>query len=101
MNSAKSSGKKRSELPPCGYQKSAEEYRSLPSLQEYLLVAQDRCHIEHYVRQNQQQWLMTEYNELNATITLNSIQCQLLLADVYDKLIFPAPAVEPAADAEA
>ena len=70
-----------------------EEYRSLPSLQEYLLVAQDRCHVEHYVRQSQQQWLMTEYNEPDATIVLASIECQLLLADVYDKLVFPSEAI--------
>ena len=68
----------------------AEEYRSLPSLQEYLFVAQDRYHVEHYVRQGAQQWLMTEYNELNATITLASVECQLALAEIYYQLVFPS-----------
>jgi Uma2 family endonuclease len=63
----------------------AEEYRSLPSLQEYLLIAQDRYHVEHYVRQSNQQWLLTEYHELHETIQLPSINCQLRLADIYDK----------------
>ena len=63
----------------------AEEYRTIPSLQEYLLIAQDRYHVEHYVRQSDQQWLLTEYRELHETIALNSINCQLRLADIYDK----------------
>lgn len=28
-----------------------EHYRSLSSFTEYLLIAQDRCHVEHFVRQ--------------------------------------------------
>ena len=79
----------------------AEEYRSLPSLQEYLFVAQDRYHVEHYVRHGAQQWLMTEYNELDAIIRLASVECQLALADVYYQLVFPALTDEPAAEAEA
>lgn len=63
----------------------AEEYRSLPSLQEYLLIAQDRYHVEHYVRQSDQQWLLTEYHDLQQTVQLSSINCQLKLADIYDK----------------
>lgn len=31
-------------------------YRQLDSLQEYLLVAQDRSHVEHYVRQDETSW---------------------------------------------
>lgn len=63
----------------------AEEYRSLPSLQEYLLIAQDRYHVEHYIRQSDQRWLLTEYKELHETVQLTSINCQLKLADIYDK----------------
>lgn len=63
----------------------AEEYRGIASLQEYLLIAQDRYHVEHYVRQSNQQWLLTEYKELHETLLLTSINCQLKLADIYDK----------------
>jgi len=34
-------------------------YRRLESLQEYLLIAQDKVRIEHYVRQGAQ-WLLSE-----------------------------------------
>lgn len=63
----------------------AEEYRSLSSLQEYLLIAQDRYHVEHYARQPDQRWLLTEFKELHETVQLSAINCQLKLADIYDK----------------
>jgi len=63
-----------------------EEYRSIPSLREYLLIAQDRCHAEHYIRQTANQWLLTEFNDLQDTIHLPSINCHLTLSDVYDKV---------------
>jgi Uma2 family endonuclease len=64
----------------------ADEYRTIASLQEYLLVAQNRIHVEHYVRQSKNQWLLTEYNALDDVIHLASIQCDLVLADVYGKV---------------
>ncbi len=63
-----------------------EHYRKLPSLAEYLLIAQDKHHVEHYTRQPDNQWLLSETNDLQATIDLPSIVCRLMLADVYDKV---------------
>jgi Uma2 family endonuclease len=67
-----------------------EEYRTIPSLREYLLIAQDRCHAEHFVRQGGAQWLLTEFNEMQDTIFFPSINCRLTLSDVYDKVKWPA-----------
>jgi Uma2 family endonuclease len=66
-----------------------EEYRSIPSLREYLLIAQDRCRVEHYVRQTANQWLSAEFDDLQDTIYLPSINCRLTLSDVYDKVKWP------------
>ncbi|EDN71041.1 protein of unknown function DUF820 [Beggiatoa sp. PS] len=68
--------------------KKFQHYRTLDSLQEYLLIAQDKCQIEHYVRQTNNQWLLLEINELESTIDLPSIQCSLALSDIYDKVEF-------------
>ena len=38
-------------------------YRRLESLQEYVLVAQDRPHIEHYTRQEGDRWLLAKSME--------------------------------------
>lgn len=61
----------------------AEEYRSIPSLKEYLLIAQTRHHIEHYVRRTGNQWLLSEYYSSQDMIRLAAINCDLSLAEVY------------------
>jgi Uma2 family endonuclease len=66
--------------------KKFQNYRTLASLQEYLLVAQDEYRIEHFVRQPDGQWLLSEAKELDATLDLTSIACQLAMSDVYEKV---------------
>lgn len=63
-----------------------EHYRKLDSLIEYVLIAQNRPHIESYRRQADQQWLLRECSELDGTLRLPSIDCDLALAEVYDKV---------------
>src|SRR5262245_17629273 len=62
-----------------------EHYRTLASLQEYLLVSQDKCHIVHYVRQEDQTWVLSETTRRNDSIYLSSIDCHLSVAEVYAK----------------
>ncbi|MFI0398856.1 MAG: Uma2 family endonuclease [Thiolinea sp.] len=62
-------------------------YRRLASLQEYVLVAQDRLSIERYTRNQQGQWLLSEVNELEQQLPLDAINCGLLVKDVYEKVI--------------
>ncbi len=64
----------------------AWHYRQIVSLAEYLLVSQDRHHIEHYVRQPDGQWLLSETGNLRDIINLPSINCALAMAEVYDKV---------------
>lgn len=63
-----------------------QSYRTIDSLREYLMIAQNRHHIEHYVRQADGQWLFSEATALAASIHLPSIDCELPLTDVYDKV---------------
>jgi len=61
-------------------------YRRIESLAEYLLISQDQYRIEQYVRQPDNQWLMSEVANLEESIELPSIKCKLLLSDVYDRV---------------
>jgi Uma2 family endonuclease len=61
-------------------------YRRIESLAEYLLISQDKYCIEQYVRQPDNQWLMSEVSKLEERIELPSIKCRLLLSDVYDRV---------------
>jgi len=61
-------------------------YRKIATLREYLLVSQDQPSIERYVRQ-QDAWLLTEAVGLEASMSLDSINCVLSLREVYDKVL--------------
>ncbi len=62
-------------------------YRRLASLHDYVLVSQDAVRVEHYVRQGEK-WVLSEASLLTDTVSLASIQCTLVLEDIYDKVRF-------------
>jgi Uma2 family endonuclease len=68
----------------------AEQYRTIASLREYILVAQDRCHVERYVRQAGDQWVLSEFGDPAAAFHIDAIVCDLALREVYDKVKFAA-----------
>jgi Uma2 family endonuclease len=70
-----------------------ERYRERESLQEYLLVAQDRAHLERYARQPRGEWLLSVVDGLDKALELPSLGCRLELARVYHMVTLPADAV--------
>jgi Uma2 family endonuclease len=66
-------------------------YRRLESLQDYVLVAQDKVRVEHFVRRDDAsgQWVLTEISEPGGTLHLASIGCDLSLSDIYDRVESP------------
>lgn len=68
-----------------------EKYRQIASLRDYIVVAQDRVHVERYTRQGEGFWLLSEESELSATLQLDSIGCTLALRDIYENA-FDTPA---------
>lgn len=67
--------------------KKFESYRALASLQEYLLISQDRT-LEHYVRQAKSTWQFSEVSGSGAILELPSIGMTLTLAQVYERVVF-------------
>jgi Uma2 family endonuclease len=63
-----------------------ELYRGLETLREFVLIAQDRCHLEHYHRQVDDRWLLTEISELKGCLHLESIDVELVLEQIYFKV---------------
>jgi len=68
--------------------KKFQHYRSIESLQEYVLVGQDEARIEKYVRRGDGFWLLSEAVGLSAEIEFPSIECRIPLREVYDKINF-------------
>ena len=61
-------------------------YRTIPSLQEILLVAQDKVNVEQLVRQTGSEWLFREVADLELGVELPSIRCALTLRRVYRRV---------------
>ena len=72
-------------------------YRQLASLQEYVLVSQDKVLVEHYRRQEKQgtasvtgkDWIFADFQALEEILPLTSIQCELPLQEIYERVTFP------------
>lgn len=63
--------------------KKFDHYRTLESLTDYLLVAQDEAKIEHFTR-HQEGWLLTVAKGLDGALPLPSIDCELRLSELYE-----------------
>lgn len=63
-------------------------YKSIPSFREYLLVAQHRLYITHYVKTTNKKWEQEEATEVAASLHLPTIDCTLALSEVYRDVEF-------------
>lgn len=63
-------------------------YRSLESLQEYILIDQYNFSVEQCVRQSFQEWKFTEYQGKNEILKLEKINFQLPFSDIYEGITF-------------
>lgn len=68
-----------------------ENYRQIASLQDYLLVAQDKMQVECYSRQPDNTWIFTEFKRASDQFVLASIGCTLALEDIYEKVTLDQP----------
>lgn len=63
-------------------------YRSIITLQEYLLVDSESIYVEHHQRQSKDVWLLHEYRDLQSTLELKSIGVSIDLAALYEDTLF-------------
>ncbi len=66
--------------------KKFENYQSIESLKEYLLVSQSSQRVEQFVRQSGKNWIYSEAHEPSEAIKIQSIECVLKLEDIYLKV---------------
>ncbi|UKO99301.1 Uma2 family endonuclease [Nostoc sp. UHCC 0870] len=58
-------------------------YRSLPTLQEYVMIDQYEHLAEQFYRNTNGQWVFTEYESGESILSLQSIEFQIALSDIY------------------
>jgi Uma2 family endonuclease len=69
-----------------------ELYRLLPSLDEYVLIAQHRPRIETYRKTPDGRWLLSTFDGLDATVLVESLEISIPLSEVYNRVELPMPA---------
>jgi len=63
-------------------------YRSIESLQDYVLIDQESVHIEYFSKESDETWRLREYFSLEDVLTLESVQCTLPLQKIYKRVSF-------------
>lgn len=62
-----------------------ESYKQIASLQEYILVSQDRVNVERHFRLGTQ-WRTIEFQDIADVLSLASIRCELPLSHIYRRV---------------
>lgn len=64
-------------------------YSRIPTLEEYVLVAQDRFAIDRFkCQENSQNWSLSRYRGIDAVLELESLGISVPLAEIYDGVDF-------------
>ncbi|HEY0458106.1 MAG TPA: Uma2 family endonuclease [Pyrinomonadaceae bacterium] len=64
-------------------------YKSIASLTEYILIAQDRPHVTQFIKQDENNWLNREFNSIASGFHLASLDCEMELSELYEGVEFP------------
>lgn len=64
-------------------------YRTIESLTDYVLVAQETLHVEQYAKQADGRWLLSDFRAPGDVVSLDSLRCSLPLREIYDKVSMP------------
>lgn len=63
-------------------------YRSIPDLQEYLLINQYELDVQQYTKTDSDFWMFRAYETAADTIVLASIDVELTVATIYEGITF-------------
>ena len=63
-------------------------YRSIPEFKEYILINQYQYHVMQYVKTDDSKWIFTELQSESDILTLETIDFQIALSDLYEQVNF-------------
>ena len=69
-----------------------KEYKQIPTLRDYVLIAQDRMEVTHYSRRDLLTWVIEDYTQPTDILTLATLDVSMSLAEIYRKIVFPPSA---------
>ena len=65
-------------------------YRKIPSLREYVIIAQDKMRIEFHFKQQDDLWTLEVFNESDVILELKSVDLSISLSEIYRSVNFIA-----------
>lgn len=66
-----------------------ELYRTLDSLEDYVLLDQNRVLVEYYHRLHPGEWLLKTYDKIEDSLNFQAVAVEVSLRQIYNKVIFP------------
>ena len=76
--------------------KNLEFYRTIPTLENYLLIHTDDYKVDCFRRQTEDVWMIQFYAGIEAIAHLDSLDVDLPLTEIYEGVVFPKPENESA-----
>lgn len=70
----------------CEHGEKFSAYRTVESFREYLLIDQCRIRVEHYVKMAANQWLLTEYDDSDVTLSLSAFEAPIEIIALYENI---------------
>ena len=71
--------------------KKFEHYRSIASVQQIVLIAQERIAVDCFSRGANNEWMFRSSSNLDSSLRLDSVQCEVPLSEIYDKVQLDPP----------
>ena len=65
-----------------------------PTLSDYVLVSQDKPMVEHFVRQEDDNWKLFVSIGLDESFEIESVECRMKLSNIYDRVEFSEKSLE-------
>ncbi len=53
---------------------------------DYILVSQDKPFVEHFFKQTDGKWLYQSYGAIDDSLKIETIECELSLREIYDRV---------------
>jgi Uma2 family endonuclease len=63
-------------------------YRDIDSLKEYILIDTEKIFVEKHIRNADNSWQLTDYRSLENSFIIETVNCSILLNDIYEGLSF-------------
>lgn len=65
-----------------------ELYRSIDSFEEYVLIDQDRVHVEIFYRSKDRRWELTVLDDQQAVVVLQSLGLSIPMSEIYRRVVW-------------